>query len=383
MQNFDVIIVGAGPAGSLAGYHLAAAGMDVLILEKNIFPRRKVCGGGLTHRALDELPFDVQPVIQRAVTWGYISAAGRASTAINGNDPIAYLVERAPFDSFLLDRAVEKGAHSHFKERFLNLKEEGSRLSITTPQAIYHCRYLVGADGIHSQVAKRAGLIPTRATILAYEARLKLPFNKPHHLLDSVTFDFGTLLCGYGWIFPKCDHLNVGVGRSWPGRKVAQKHLLRFIDQHPALQRDNLIDVRAYPFPLGGDEHSLHQNNILLVGDAANLADPWLGEGLYYAFTSGRMAAEAIVKHAAGQSADLSGYTQKVHATLIKIMHYARRLSLLVNSFPIINTRLLKRSPTLQAMIIELLRGSQTHQDIWMELKTQYPRLLWYLVRGK
>jgi len=383
MHTYDVIIVGAGPAGSLAGYYLAAAGMDVLILEKSTFPRRKVCGGGLTHRAFSELPFDIQPVIQRAVSWGYISASGRASAAIYGRDPIAYLVERAPFDAYLLDKAMEIGAHAQPGTRFLTFYEEENRIQITTQTGVYYCRYLVGADGIHSLVAKKSHLIPTRATSLAYEARLRMPAKASHHLLDSVTFDFGTLLCGYGWIFPKQDHLNVGVGRSWPARRVTQRQLMRFIDQHPALQRSDIIDLRASPFPLGGDKHKLHHNRILLVGDAANLADPWLGEGLYYAFASARLAPEAIMQHISGETADLSAYTRDVHDTLRLQMRYARRLSLLVNSFPGINTFLLKRSPTLQSMIIDLLRGSRTHQDIWNELKICFPKVLWHLARGK
>jgi geranylgeranyl reductase family protein len=382
-DSYDVIIIGAGPAGTSAAYHLAGAGLRVLIIEKSIFPRRKVCGGGLTHRAYRKLPFNIQPVVQREVTWGFVSTAGRPIAAVHGDGPISYLVERASFDAYLLEKALEKGASCHFGERFQHSDDQGNVFTVRTDRENYLCRYLVGADGVHSQVARQNGLITNRATSLAYEARLRLPQGEQQKFAETITFDFGTLLFGYGWIFPKNDHLNVGVFRSWPGRKTNKKHLLRFIDQHPALHLSDLIDIRAHPIPMGGEERSIHKNNLLLVGDAANLADPWLGEGLYDALRSGRIAAEVIIQHASGGCENLSAYTEIVNQTLIKAMQYAQRLSLLVHCFPILNTRLLQWSPTLQGMIINLLRGDRTHEQVWCEIKNHFPRLLMEILQGK
>jgi len=182
------------------------------------------------------------------------------------------------------------------------------------------------------------------------------------------------------WV-PKREHLNVGVFRSWPGKSVSKKHLLRFIDQHPALYRDRIINIRAFPVPLGGEKTILHHNHILLAGDAANLADPWLGEGLYYAFTSGRLAAETICRHASGNIPDLAEYSYQVNQQITRQFTYARRLSLLVNLLPIINEALLKSSPTLQNLIIDLLRGNQTYQQIWQQLRSHPLNLLWKILQ--
>ncbi len=383
MKNYEVIIVGAGPAGALAGFHLARAGLEVCLFDKSQFPRRKVCGGGLTRRALLEIPFDVTPIIHQAVDWGEIRFRGRLVKRVQGDKPIAYMVDRASFDALLLDQAVAQGARQQLGERVISISQDNDAVQVQTNQNGYRCRYLIGADGVHSTIAHQTGLLLKRRTSLAYEALMTHQTSPEDSMHESANFDFGTILGGYGWIFPKRDHLNVGVCRSWPGKRASKHHLLRFIDQHPALDRDRIINIRSYPVPLGGEETILHNNHILLAGDAGNLADPWLGEGLYYAVVSARIAAEAIQRHAKGGSPDLSGYTSEINDQLISQMAYARRLSLLINALPGINVALLKSSPTLQKMIIDLLRGDQSYQQVWQSLKAHPLRLLWGILQGK
>lgn len=369
MKEYQVLIIGAGPAGSIAGYHLAKKGMDVCLIDKSRFPRRKVCGGGLTQHALAELPFDVSPVIHQAVDWGQVMFKGRLVKTIHGDQPIAYTIDRSSFDALLLEKAVERGAEFIPGERVISIDQGGKGIIVETNHDQYRCQYLIGADGVHSVVAQQAGLMQKRTTSLAYEALVSFLPNMMGTEVQSVTFDFGTILSGYGWVFPKRDHLNVGVCRSWPGKRASKRHLLRFIDQHPTLHKEGIINIRAFPVPMGGDDNSLHRDNTLLVGDAANLADPWLGEGLYYAILSGRLAAETIEKHIAGAIPDLSEYSKQVNERIVKQFIFARKLSLLVNALPIINLALLKASPTLQRMIIDLLRGDQTYQQVWQNLK--------------
>jgi len=381
MADYQIIIVGAGPAGSMAGYFLAKSGFRVLILEKSSFPRRKVCAGGLTHRAYQQIPFDIDPVLHSQVNWGYITSRGRVITTISRDLPISYLVDRPSFDAFLLDKAMEVGAECHLGSRVTAIHPTQGSIRVDANQQNYTCKYLIGADGVNSLVAKTTGLIPDRKTSLAYEARLGLPANPNEKWIDSISFDFGTILGGYGWIFPKKDHLNVGVCKSWPNQRATKRHLQRFINQHPVLKRLPIIDLRAFPVPLGGEVYKLDQNRVLLAGDAANLADPWLGEGLYYALTSGRFAAKAIIAHSQGLTNDLSPYTQKINETFIPQFRCARRISVLVNSFPYLNMRVLKSSPTLQNMIVDLLLGQRDYTDIWHDLKTRFPQLLIKIIK--
>jgi geranylgeranyl reductase family protein len=296
-------------------------------------------------------------------------------TTIHKDDPIAYLIDRLSFDAFLLQKTLSQGAQCHQNERALSVNQQGEMVHLQTDRAQYKARYLIGADGIHSQVAKVVGLLPKRPISLAYEAQLTYPHGNIDTLIKTITFDFGTLLGGYGWIFPKQDHLNVGIFRSWPGKRTTKKQLLRYIDQHRVLKQKSVLNVRAFPGPQGEVSSPLHKGHILLCGDAANLADPWLGEGLYYAIASGRIAAEVISQHTQGNINNLSTYSKAIADAFKDQFKYAKRLSLLVNVLPYVNVQLLKASPSLQNMIVDLLRGSRTHQEIWRDCKTLLPKL--------
>lgn len=381
MNLFDVIIAGGGPAGSITGYTLARNGLKALIIDQSLFPRRKICGGGLTLHAKNEIPFDISDVIHTKVSSGQIWFRDRLIDTIGDDHPIAFMIDRLTFDSFLLDKAVEAGAVTRLGQRIKSVSAQENIIQVQTNQETFFGKYLIGADGVHSTIAKQTGMIKNRSTSLAYEARLSRESDRKSSHNEMIAFDFGTILGGYGWVFPKWDHLNVGVCRTWPGKKASKKHLLRFIDQHPGLHRERIIDIRAYPVPLGGKKYNLHKNTILLVGDAANLADPWLGEGLYYALYSGRLAAETIIKHNNGDLTDLAAYTRKINRTCVKQFSYAKRFSSLVNALPYINVLLLKSSKTFQKIVIDLLRGDQTYKDAWHSLIKLAPNLLWNKLR--
>jgi len=158
---------------------------------------------------------------------------------------------------------------------------------------------------------------------------------------------------------------------------------MRFIYQHPILRQLSVRDIRAYPGPLGGKAQILYKNNMLLVGDAANLVDPWLGEGLYYALASGRMAAESIILSERENRNDLSHYSNLIHNIFTPQFINARKLSFCINLLPLINVIALKASPTLQQMIIDLLRGETSHTQIWKRLKREFPSLTWKILTGE
>lgn len=356
--------------------------MDVLLLEKCTFPRRKVCGGGLTHHAIKEIPYDISPVIHHEVDWGYVGFCGKKIGRIHSDKQIAYLIDRATFDAHLLQKAVDEGAVCHQDQRVTRIKETSGEITVQTQNNEYHSRYLVGADGVNSLTARQLGLKTKRKTSLAYEARLSMPDHAIPPLIDSITFDFGTVLSGYGWIFPKRDHLNVGVFRSWPFTKTTKHQLLRFIRQHPVLRDLHLMDIRAHPGPQGGKKNNLHKGHALLTGDSANLADPWLGEGIYYALTSGRMAAEAMQAHSAGLVPDLSGYTRQVNDTIVSQFTYAKKIAFLVNCLPVINVRIFTASPILQNMVMDLLRGDRSHRQVWDDLKRHFPKIIQEVLKG-
>ncbi len=368
VKTYDAIIVGAGPAGSMAGYTLAQAGLEVLLLEKSVFPRLKVCGGGLMVRARNLIPFDISPVFHNTVRWGYVQSRGHMVKPIAHTAPIAYLIDRPEFDNFLLQQALEQGVDCRMGEGFIAYQQNADKIQVRTAQDVYHSRCLIGADGVHSRVATQAGLIKKRFTSLSYEAHLAYPKSLKDPRLETITFDFGAVPFGYGWIFPKHDHLNVGVFRSWPGRKTTRQQLLRFIDNHPVLSRTSIKNMRAFPGSLGINSTVYQQGNVLLAGDAASLVDPWLGEGLTPALLSGKIAAETLIRFFDGAIPDLTAYSRTINSEIASQFTYAKRLSLLINAFPGFSVRLLQSSATLQMLIIDLLTGKRTYHDVYRSI---------------
>ena len=383
MKTYDVLISGAGPAGSLAAYHLASAGWAVLLLDKAQFPRQKVCGGGLTEHGRRQIPFDITPLIHQTITWGYLGFRGRKVCTIHDEQPIAHLIDRLSFDDFLRQQAVSRGAECHQGERVTGITQTSERVTVQTDQNAYEARFAIGADGVHSLIAKQLGLLPQRTTSLATEAHLALPANRQETLTDGITFDFGTLPWGYGWVFPKRDHLNVGVFRNWPGTRTNRNQLLRFIRQHPGLDENQILDIRAYPGPTGGALGPRHRGRVLLAGDAALLADPWLGEGLTYALSSGRIAAEALLGTNNDDEPNLSIYSNRIEKEILTEFRTARKMAVLVSSFYGLNVQFLKRSTTLQQVIIDLLRGERSYTDIWNDLSSHIPSTLHKIIAGK
>jgi len=149
------------------------------------------------------------------------------------------------------------------------------------------------------------------------------------------TFDFGALYNGYGWILPKRAHLSVGVYHARPGKAANIKQdLQNYINMNPVLNENKPISIRGHYIPLGGQNQRLNNGQVILVGDAANLADPWLGEGLCHAVKSSNIAANVIVEYFEKGSGGLDKYTDRINTQIVDQFAYARAIAGLVYRFP-------------------------------------------------
>jgi len=154
----EVIIAGAGPAGSLAAYELATRGVSVLILEKSQFPRYKVCGAGLTYKILREIPFDVSPVLETTIHSIVFSSGFREGFTRTSDQPMLFCSNRDAFDDFLLKKAVEAGARVIHGEKVMEVSQGQELVTVLTRNATYRSSLLIGTDGASSTVARSAGL---------------------------------------------------------------------------------------------------------------------------------------------------------------------------------------------------------------------------------
>jgi len=226
MPIHDVIVVGTGPAGAVLAYLLAKRGLDVLILERETLPRYKTCGGGLTLKAIQNLPFDVNAVLEHKAVGGIVTYAGQQLLKVEIGWPAAWLVMRDRFDHYLVQQAVLAGARLVEGVKVSGVEQRGDRMVVTTTQGELHAQLLAGADGVNSIVARSVGLIPNREVGVALEAELAVPPASLDTQGAYATFDFGALPGGYGWIFPKRDHLSVGVFKAIPGKAGELKKAL-------------------------------------------------------------------------------------------------------------------------------------------------------------
>jgi len=376
-QTRDVIIVGAGPAGALLAYLLARRGLDVLVLEKANLPRYKTCGGGVTLKTVQNLPFDASPVYECQAVGGILSYAGRQLLKAELGWTVAWTVMRGRFDHFLMEQAVNAGAQLVESLNVESVEMLADRVAVHTGRGDYSGRLLAGADGVNSIVARGLGMLPQRRVGMAVEAEVAVPNQGMEAQGAYATFDFGALPYGYGWIFPKQDHLSVGVFQARPGKAAGLRQQLdRFIACQPALQEGKLLNFQGHPIPLGATRQPLHRGRVLLVGDAANLADPWLGEGIYYAVLSARLAAPVMAAALNSDSSDLSEYTRLVHALIVEQQRYAALFAQIVYRFPWQCSRLISRSPRMQDLVFSVIRGDHNFRQMGAKLARSMPRIL-------
>lgn len=319
----DVIVIGAGPAGTTAAWRLAERGMKVRIIEAESLPRVKPCGGALTHRILPLLPPGYEHQIKdRAFLWTFQGRGERGAT-ISTTEPYCYMVERQFFDYWLSQEAVRRGAELHTNEPVSRIVKTREGYQVETASGLYRTLYLVGADGAKGVTAKNLGLNrPIRGA--AIEAEIRVTDGQYNEWKNRVEIDVTRYPWGYAWIIPRYPILNVGVG-SFRSRGLNLKSLFEQYFREKMGPLDNITPL-AHPLPYRERWSPIAEARALLVGDAAGLMDPFSAEGIYSAIRTGHMAAEAIVQEQPGRRAgDI--YTDQVKKSFWPNIKWARRMA--------------------------------------------------------
>ena len=310
-MKYDVTIVGGGPAGSTAAKFLADKGFKTILIDKNKFPRYKPCGGGIPIRLIDRFDYLKNTDLIESYSYGgyAYSPSLKYKLELIDSKPLVAMVLRQKFDYGLIKIAKNSGTIVHEGKKVVDTKitEDVVKVFLDNGSAIVS-EVVVGADGVWSTVAKKTGMHDNKRWLAVCVLK--------EYKLDKSTVDkyFGNNRCGhlyakfedilgYGWIFPKKEHINIGIGsiiKKDDNSKIKVNlldYFKKFIDSLkkqkmiPRSLKTDGIKGGALPiYPL----KKTYSNRLVLVGDASGVINPLTGEGIYYAMSSGEIAANVV-----------------------------------------------------------------------------------------
>ena len=361
-MRYDLIVVGAGPAGSTLAREMSLRGARVLLLDRARFPRDKPCGGGVTLRAARLLSLDLTPVVERTVYRAYISLRHGPGFVRAHPEPLTYMTQRRRLDSFLAERAAEAGADFVDGARVREIELAVDGVQVRTEHDVFQARAVAGADGANGVVAGALGLAPASEALVALEGNLPCADSVLERWRDLLALDLGGLPGGYGWVFPKCDHVNVGVVAWRYAASTLRGHLGDLCRQF-GFSETRLRDLRGHLLPVRRPGARIACGPALLLGDSAGLVDPLSGEGMHNAFLSARLAADALDGYLAGRAPDLSAYERAVDRRLMPDLITARRLQEIFHCTPTPYVAALRLSDYLWRNFCRIIRGETSYSD--------------------
>ncbi len=366
MQEFDVVIIGAGPAGAAAAVTARKKGLSVALVDKSTFPRAKLCGGLVTGRCAAHL----REVFDLDLIPGLFETRRNFEFHLGDQDlgrlddvPPVHLTMRWDFDRLLFNRAIKAGAQDFTGQRVDALDLPQNHVTLENGDTLGF-GLLIGADGVQSLVAKALFGQSYDPEKVGFAMEMETAAETPDET-TPVRIDFAAADWGYGWSFPKTRSTTVGLGGLHRRNADMGGHLSAY---RKRLGLPENKKIKGHFLPFGEVKKRPGRGNVLLVGDAAGFVDPLTGEGIGYAIQSGAMAAETGGRALRdGQPTLAAGYYQTATWPIRADIAQARML------------RPLMFSPRLQPFFARSFAGSRSLKRDFMHLlsgDTGYPKLL-------
>jgi geranylgeranyl reductase family protein len=322
---WDVVVVGAGPAGARSAHAARTAGADVLLVERQTLPRYKLCGGGLLQVSLDSLPPDASPDVLAEVRHVSFTHRGRRMRHRYAGAPVMRMIYRRDFDDHLVEVARRAGVEVRTGCAVREIATEEDGVTLSTSDGELRCRALVGADGSAGRTGRFVGARFEQID-LGLEVELRLPARLRRRWADRVHLDWGAVPGSYGWAFPKGEQLTVGVILPRERGADGKAYLAALVEQL-GLAGCEQLSSGGHLTRCRADGSPLAAGRVLLAGDAAGLLEPWTREGISFALRSGRLAGTAAARIAAGTAPEAAtgDYRRAVEASLGAEMRAGRR----------------------------------------------------------
>ncbi len=390
---FDVIIVGAGPAGSACAIELAKSGLHIALLDKATFPRDKTCGDALSVDVINQLRKLSDTLAEQFETLeNKIPSYGVKIFSPDHNHidipfiyknvkSCGYISPRIHFDNLLFQHAKQYSNIPIYENCVVtNVTISNNEAVLQTSQGIFSAKMIVGADGAHSVISKSLGDIKVEKE--HYSAGLRVYYENVSGFHNEGYIElhfFKDILPGYLWIFPLAGNkANVGIGMlssEVSKKKINLKEILQnLLKTHSHLKErfkdaKPLETIKGYGLPLGSKKRDLSGERFLLAGDAAALIDPFSGEGIANAIRSGRVAGEQIIN--CFENNNFSGtfnkaYDREIYRRMWKEFKISRTLQQLVR-YPVLFNFVIKKagqSKYLQNFLIEALANVEKKKKI-------------------
>lgn len=391
-MKYEVVVAGAGPAGSTAAKFLSEKGLKVLLVDKSKFPRNKLCGGGLPYRVLNRFKYIKDKDLIESYSYGGIaySPSLKYKAVVQKTDPVVAMVLREKFDMGLVQLAVDSGADFIDGRTVKDAKfsKEKAKIILGDKTEI-ESEIVVGADGVWSTIAKKSGLTPSRkklgvCVLHEYdvdEETMDRYFGKEK--MCNIHIEFQDIP-GYGWVFPKKQHLNIGIGKISPDIYMmkAKKDLLTiYKDYIKMLKKAKIIPenieierCKGAALHIGPIEKT-YADRVLLCGDAGGFINPFTGEGIYYAMASGEIAAGVITE--ALEAGDTSEKFLSKYQDLWK-KDFGKDIELLISSTRSLDGQMEKfvelagKNQKLADVALGVLHGGLSMRDHQLELIIRY-----------
>ena len=375
-RQYDVAVVGAGPGGAIAARECARAGLKTLLIDESHFPRYKLCGGGLTEAARDAIGFRLDPdVIEREVS-RFRFVHGKRAFEVDGRKRAVTMVLRDRFDAFLAEKAVEEGAEFVEGVRISSANNVGDVVTLAGNGKRFFARAVIGADGVNS-VISRLVREPFRKSDLALCVGVEVPARYRGSMEpDLIEIETGVIRYGYGWIFPKRHSFSVGYGTYLSHSSELRGALLNYLKRNGA---KGSFEILGHMLPLGGVARRACADRIILVGDAAGYVDPFQGEGMRYAMTSGKIAGKVLADAFSKGDLSASGlaaYEKECYERFGRDLKWARRLAYVVYNLLNIVYSVADENDEIFRQYLKVLAGRRGYKEFAMWIVQRWPFLL-------